>query len=154
MLLTLTANTLSHPFSSGKSVNGPPHVIPELLTRMWSLLSRFLNSLMRASHPALDLNERTLSRRGCSCGRELELYPDVRDDVMHRARPHLVDLIRGLSKSTISMYEKRKKKKEQKTHLLQLSLFPCGNVHLGPILRETRRYHLSYTRASPSHQRC
>ena len=54
MLLTFTAKTLSHPFSSGKSSKGPPHTIPELLTNTWSFFSRFRYSAMRASQPAFD----------------------------------------------------------------------------------------------------
>ena len=33
---------------------------------------------------------------GCSCERDSELYPNVRDDVMHRAWSRLVDFVRSL----------------------------------------------------------
>ena len=53
MLLTLTLNMLSHPFS-GKSLKGPPQVKPALFTRTWILSSRLQNSAMRALQPAFD----------------------------------------------------------------------------------------------------
>ena len=53
MLLTLTLNMLSHPFS-GKLLKGPPQVKPALFTRTWILSSRLQNSAMRASQPAFD----------------------------------------------------------------------------------------------------
>ena len=104
MLLTLTLNMLSHPFS-GKSLKGPPQVKPALFTRTWILSSRFRNSAMRASQPAFDyINKYMCVIRCMESVRQLsrvqrDTYPDVGDDVVGLGTTcNLVDVSDGLER--------------------------------------------------------
>lgn len=167
MLFTFTLNTLSHPFSSGKSWKGPPHVMPELLTSTWSLFSRFLNSAMRALHPALDYwMHLSGSRDPEEWNGRGKTHADIGDDVLCLGSSgKLVDIINSLAYERKEFEGRRKgwsrrrergssfvrncpNKRKRFSYFFELVLLSRSNVNFCAVLCESARHHLSDTRAT------